>query len=143
MSLVPDTPRVRSGETLAVSVVFTNTGSDPLPIDAVDGCSDFEVGLYDARGVRVDFVLGDCGTGGGCGGPNLRLVVEPGGTLTRHKKFSARIRRRTPASGCYEVDAGPLPPGRYTLRASPSMANWLSGPDVGRSSASVSIEVTR
>ncbi|MGH7297533.1 MAG: hypothetical protein ACRELB_21530, partial [Polyangiaceae bacterium] len=111
--------------TLGVSVVFTNEGHEPLPVDVHDGCSTVELGAYDARGVRRDEIVKDCGFGTGCGGSLLRLVVEPGGTIVRHLRFTARVVRITGETNCQDADGGGLPPGRYTLRATAHLAHWL------------------
>jgi hypothetical protein len=142
VSLVPDSPRMPAGAIQGVSVVFTNKSSEALPVDVHSGCSLFELGAYDAAGVRKDLVIGSCGRGGGCGGSVLRLVVEPGGTLTRHMTFKAEVTRVMPAQDCRDVDAGGLPPGKYQLRATAMQANWLIGGPKNPPSISVPLEVT-
>lgn len=146
VALVPDAPRVRSGETLGATVVFTNKGSAPLPLDVKGGCTSYELGVYDARGARRDYVLGDCGTGGGCGGSVLRLVVAPGGTLVKHLHVAARVIQRSSKTRCEDFDAGGLPPGKYTLRATSYLGSWLDEPEGGghvKKTVTAPIEVTR
>ncbi len=144
MSLVLDAPRVRSGQAVGVSVVFTNTTGAPLPVDVRAGCTQYELGAYDARGVRRDLVVTDCGFGTGCGGPTTRLVVEPGGTVTKHLRFKARVTRVSARSDCRDADAGGLPPGKYQLRATAELRGWLESLPSGDSpSVSATIEVTR
>jgi hypothetical protein len=84
-----------------------------------------------------------CPGGGGCGGSTLRLVVDPGGTITRHAKVETRFTTIAPPQ-CDVVDAGPMRPGKYVLRATAHLAGWLvEGPGKhDERSISVPIEVT-
>jgi hypothetical protein len=144
VALVPETPTVRSGEVLGVSVVFTNKGRDPLPVDVKTGCSQFELGAFDRRGIRRDYVVKDCGFGTGCGGAVSHLVVDPGGTITKHLHFKARVTNVTAKSDCKDVDGGGLPPGKYTLRATAMLNDWLDGaPTLESTRVTAPIEVTR
>jgi hypothetical protein len=118
---------VRAGATVGVRVVLTNATGDLLPIDVHSGCALFEIGAYDGAGARRDYVVHDCGFGRGCGGPTLRLWLEPGGTVTKRLSFTARVTQVSGASGCRDADGGRLPPGRYSLRASGRLAEGLAG----------------
>lgn len=146
VTLVPDAPKVASGETLGVSIVFTNKEKEPLEVDVHDGCSRFELGAYDARGTRRDYVVTDCAFGTGCGGALLRLVLEPGGTIVKHLSFPARVTLASSKTSCHDADAGGLPPGKYSLRATPMLSGWLErpdGPTKPKPQVGTRIEVTR
>lgn len=110
----PDAPKVRSGHTVGVTVTFTNRTSGDAVLRFQPRCMEFDVGAY-SKGKRADYIDKDCGYGSGCGGPEVRVVVEAGGRLVRHLKFSARVRRVSSKNDCSEVDAGGLRPGRYDL----------------------------
>jgi hypothetical protein len=97
-----------------------------------------------ARRARRDYVVTDCGFGVGCGGPAYRLLVDPGGTLSKHMSFKAHVVRVSAKSDCKDVDAGGLPPGRYTLRVA-SFMHGLFGAGLALDAPQVSapLEVTR
>jgi hypothetical protein len=145
VALIPDAPTVRSGEVLGVSVVFTNKTSAELTVNVFAGCAEFDLGAYDRSGVRRDQVVTDCGLEGLCGGGATQLIVEPGGTITKHLRFTARVTRITAKTNCQHVDAGGLPPGKYSLRATPRLNLWLDGraPSDGHPQVSAPIVVTR
>jgi hypothetical protein len=144
VTLAPDAPRVQSGGEVGASVVLTNTTSEALPVDVRPGCGQVELGAYDARGVRRDYVVADCGFGTGCGGPTRRVLVDPGGTLVKHVRFRAHVVRVSAASDCKDVDAGGLPPGRYKLRVASFMHGLFGqGPALDAPTVSAPLEVTR
>jgi hypothetical protein len=80
------------------------------------GCGTVELQAFKG-GKRADWVNPSCGFGSGCGGAVYRVVLVPGGTLTKRVRYAARLARFT--RSCARVDA-PLPAGRYELRAETS-----------------------
>jgi hypothetical protein len=113
-SVKPDAPTVRSGQTLGVTVTFTNHTSSDAELRFRPNCTQFEVGAY-SKGKRADYINKDCGFGSACGGPLFRVVIIAGGTLVQHMTFSARVRRVSSKTDCNDVDAGGPRPGRYDL----------------------------
>jgi hypothetical protein len=142
LSVVPDVSRARSGESVPVTVAFTNKGADPMEVVVNAGCTGFELSAYDARGTRRDVVLKGCGIGHGCAGTALRLVIEAGGVLTKHLVFRTSVKTATAATECKSVETGNLPPGKYTLRVTSVLDRWLEGePTMTPPSASTPIEI--
>lgn len=115
-SMSVDGTSVRSGEDVGVTLTLTNTTTEDLELVLKPGCASLELQAFQGK-KRADFVNPHCGFGTGCGGAHYRLVLTPGGTLTKRLRYKARLVRFTPA--CKSVEA-PLPTGRYELHVDSS-----------------------
>jgi hypothetical protein len=107
---------VRSGEEIQGTLTFTNGSPEEVELDLKPGCGRVELQAFD-RDKRADWINPSCGFGSGCGGAVYRLVLMPGGTMTKRVRYAAKRARFT--RSCERVDA-PLPAGRYELRAETS-----------------------
>lgn len=117
--LVLDAPSARAGDEIGATIVLTNTSSAEANLDMVETCAAFHIELW-RNGKRADLVNTGCGTGGGCGGKGMRLVVAPNGTVKKHMTLRARLVRFCEAS----QDGGPLVPGVYEVRAANPLGSF-------------------
>ena len=108
-------PRGRTG---TVMVTLTNKKTEPLLL-LVDRTCDaeplFPYSIYDASKKRVDLITREnCDTHTfGCTRRVMRIVLEPGGSLTRKHTFSTKVTKMLP--DCREAVVGSLKPGNYQL----------------------------
>jgi hypothetical protein len=110
-------PVARSGYDAGLVVEMTNTTAAPLAVDVDDSCGTFEGQASNASSNSFE---SDCF--GVCAGETeprvVRVMLEPGGVVTKRVKFFAVQTRVVLDSHeeCVTKTVGGLPPGAYDLR---------------------------
>ena len=134
VALKPDEKTVRSGESVGVTLTFTNVSATDQEIVLDHACEFFDVQAF-AHGKRADYVT-DCGHGRGCGGAPYRLVLVPKGTITRKLTFIAKLSREMSRVNCAPV-VTPLAKGRYELRV--EATDFFLAPEVRKLRAPIEV----
>jgi hypothetical protein len=117
VALAPD-PAVLTEGRGETAVTLRNTGAAPVAVVVPFFCDlerQIETEIHDASGARVDqvFAPGDgCGKGVGCGGVQIRFVLEPGGIARYPVPLTAATSRM---KGCDARPGKPLRKGAYRL----------------------------
>ncbi len=114
VELVPADPVIGSGESIPLAVRMTNVTSKPLPVTLRS--SYFLAKLDPGEARAADDCANDMIDGVKIL-PPVRVVLEPGGTLTKHVELKATFEAGGKADAMMFCDATarPLPPGRYPL----------------------------
>lgn len=114
-SLVLESNAVRSGGEAPAELKLENAGAAPLVLFVHPGCSFLSLGAEDSSGQRADYVSDGCTYGMVCSSPVFRIVLQPGGKLTKKLSFTARV-THADRPACEEKAAEGLKPGIYQLR---------------------------
>jgi hypothetical protein len=158
IQVTPDSPKVASGSTAKVTIVFINKGKTPLGLDfTVDPEPRFEFELYTVKGSRADTPAGDA--------PPLppevmnapvpdasvaRVTLAPGGRAKLQETWNAvkykwaskdKAKGALPGRGYPREPGNPLPKGKYVLRVVTPLVGVAEGVDHETSQPRVPIEV--
>jgi hypothetical protein len=117
VALAPDPVVLTKGKG-ETAVTLRNAGAAPAAVIVPFTCgfeAQIETSIHDAAGARVDEVQEpgtDCGMGRGCGGSQVRFVLEPGGIARYPVPLTAATTR---LDGCDRRPGKPLRKGAYRL----------------------------
>jgi hypothetical protein len=134
-TIAPDPLEVKGGETVAFTVILTNTTSTPLSVP-LSGCMRqplVSLQPFDAAGRKADDlpVMGGCASDGLCEGWDAVIVLPPGGRAHLRGEYKALL-HKLDLSVCKNEPAGSLPAGSYSLRLKAPVHRKLLGPYYGK-----------
>lgn len=152
VKVTASSPSVAGGGHVDLTVVFTNKGKDPLPLDfTVDPLPRFVIEAYDPKGRRADLPPGDAPTRKDHPAAAIvstaRVVLATNGTAKvtvgwdakKNRWAPEKLKGSTPEQGYPKVPAGPLGKGKYTLRVVTPLVGIFEGS--GREVSAPKIEV--
>ncbi|MGA2450202.1 MAG: DUF4232 domain-containing protein [Polyangiaceae bacterium] len=153
----PDSATVEPGGQTKVTVVFTNKGKTPLPLDfKLDPEARFLFELYTAKGTRAELPPGDEpmlpeSAGGPTFEPTVaRVTFAPGASARAVLSWSAvkykwaskeKARGAVRGHGYPREAAGPLPKGKYVLHVVTPLVGVFEGIEHSLSQPAAPVEV--
>jgi hypothetical protein len=152
VKVTASSPSVVGGGHVDLTVVFTNKGKDPLPLDfTVDPLPRFVIEVYDPKGHRADLPPGDAPARKDHPAAAIvstaRVLVVTNGTAKVTVGWDAKkvrwapekLKGTPPEQGYPRVPTGPLGKGKYTLRVVTPLVGVFEGS--GREISAPKIEV--
>lgn len=114
-TLTLDQETVRAGATVGLTLDYINTTNRDVELYMFTRCNEFQSRAYQ-NGKRADHIDTNCPVPAElCEMVGYRIVLLPGGKLTKRLKFTANVSRM--ASDCMlERVVRPLAPGSYDIK---------------------------